>query len=173
MSFPAVSVRDSAVPECSVRFGDVGQEVRPEPPPEAKLIRIAREAARIQVRAAARAAGVSKSHWAAVEAGYERRDGLYRPMSGTSAATIAHMAHAVGLPPERLEVAGRPDAAEVLSEIIAQEAAAEPEASVDDDLTDTFDMIRDWVEMMNAATPAEREAERARIQSRLNRDKSA
>lgn len=172
MSLLDTAVRTSPGRDCSVKLSGVPQEAKPAPPPEATLIRLARQAARIKMPAAARAAGISVARWSQIETGYEKRGGLYKPISGT-APTIAHMAHAVGLSPDRLEAAGRADAAEILSEVISQETAAEPASDVDDAVAETWKDLRDWVEMMNAATPAEREAERQRIQSRLNRDRSA
>ena len=90
---------------------------RPEPPPEAVLIRIAREAASLSIsEAAADAAGISLS------AGHRSRTATkpaaeYRPIRGID-TYIAHMAHVVGISPERLEQY-RPDAALVLREIVA------------------------------------------------------
>ena len=103
--------------------GDVtGQGMtKPSPPPEAVLIRLAREAARIRAPAAAKAAGISPARWSQVETGYETRLGNVKPVRAP-AGTLAHMAHAVGVSPERLEETGRPDAAVVLREIARREA---------------------------------------------------
>lgn len=93
---------------------------RPAAPPEARLIRLVREAAGIKLPEAAAAAGISKARWSQVETGYETRPGGVRAVRGR-ASTVAHMAHAVGIPPDRLEGEGeRPDAAEVLREILRQ-----------------------------------------------------
>ena len=114
---------------------------RPVPPPEAELIRLVREAAHITTAEAAVAAGMSKSRWSQIESGYETRGEDFKEVRGKR-DTIAHMAHVVGIGPERLEEAGRPDAAEVLREIQRQEAAAvlppvteEPPVVEDDPLT--------------------------------------
>jgi helix-turn-helix protein len=93
---------------------------KPSPPPEAVLIRLAREAARIKAPAAAKSAGVSVARWSQIETGYETRLGRYKPVRAPE-GTLAHMAHAVGVGPERLEEAGRPDAAMVLREIQRQQ----------------------------------------------------
>lgn len=91
---------------------------RPPSRPEGALIRLARKAAGLTVPDAARAAGISKARWSQVESGHEARNGVEREVNAKS-ATIAHMARAVGLSPERLETEGeRPDAAEVLREIL-------------------------------------------------------
>lgn len=94
---------------------------KPTPPPEAVLIRRAREAARIKTPAASRAAGISTARWSQVENGYETRLGRPKPVRAP-AGTLAHMAHAVGVTPERLEAVGRSDAAEILREIILIES---------------------------------------------------
>jgi hypothetical protein len=103
----------------------------PPPTPEGFLIRRMRETAvpRLSIRAAASRVGISPETWGSVERGYRysRTGGpyawevSYRQFSAP-AATVAKMANAVGLTPERLAAEGqRPDAAEVLSEIIRQD----------------------------------------------------
>lgn len=97
----------------------------PSPPPEAVIIRLAREAANVTIPQAARAAGISTARWSQVEAGRETRGGAVRPVRG-KARTIAHMAQAVGVPPARLREQGqRPDAAEILAEIQRSPAPGE------------------------------------------------
>lgn len=96
----------------------------PEPPPEATLIRVAREAIRVKVSAAASAAGMSPQRWSQVERGYQRRLGRYLRVSAPP-ATVAHMAHAVAVAPGQLEDAGRADAAEILRYILRR-APEEP-----------------------------------------------
>lgn len=87
------------------------------PPPEAALIRLVRQAAKIPVAAAAKRAGISTARWTQVEQGYETRAGERRPATAPP-DTLAYMAAAIGLPPERLESEGqRPDAAAVLREM--------------------------------------------------------
>jgi transcriptional regulator with XRE-family HTH domain len=75
---------------------------------------------------AAIAAGMSKARWSQIENGYETRGDGFKEVRGRR-DTIAHMANAVGVSPERLEEAGRPDAARVLREI-QRNAPAEPAA---------------------------------------------
>jgi hypothetical protein len=100
---------------------------RPPAPPEAVLIRLAREAAGIPIAAAAERAGVSVARWSQIEAGSEIRHGQVSPVTGR-AGTIARMAGAIpGISPERLASEGqRPDAAEILGEIERQEAQPSP-----------------------------------------------
>jgi hypothetical protein len=81
--------------------------------------------------AAAHAAGISKGRWSQVELGYESRTGEVRPVQGSD-GTIARMAHAVGISPERLETeGGRPDAAVILREIIRRESEPRQEPADD------------------------------------------
>jgi transcriptional regulator with XRE-family HTH domain len=105
---------------------------RPSPPPEAALIRLARKAAGLTVSEAARRAGasmargISTSRWSQVENGYEVRAGGEARRVEAEAGMLAHMAHAVGLTPERLESEGlRPDAAGILREMLRGEAAGD------------------------------------------------
>lgn len=101
---------------------------KPPPPPEAALIRLARTASKITVASAAQRAAMSKARWTQIEQGFETRKGAHLP-AWAPPGTLAHMAHAVGISPERLETEGeRPDAAAVLREILRcqQEARQEP-----------------------------------------------
>lgn len=88
----------------------------PQLPPEARLIRLVREAAGIKIADAAQRAGISKARWSQVESGFEMRFGRRKPVRARD-GTLAHMAAAIGLSPSRLEEAGRPLAAEVLREM--------------------------------------------------------
>jgi transcriptional regulator with XRE-family HTH domain len=90
---------------------------RPAPPPEAVLIRLVRQAAKVTVAAAAKRAGISTARWTQIEQGYETRDGERKP-AWAPPDTLAYMAAAIDLPPDRLEAEGhRPDAAAVLREM--------------------------------------------------------
>lgn len=101
---------------------------RPLPPPEAVLIRLVRQAAKVSVAAAAKRAGISTARWTQIEQGYETRDGERRPAWGPP-DTLAYMASAIDLPPGRLETEGkRPDAAAVLREM--QRPGGDPAAQV-------------------------------------------
>lgn len=95
---------------------------KPPQRPEATLLRRARKAAGRRIPAVAAEAGVSPSWWSQVENSAVARDGAYLPVKA-EAGTFAHMAYAVGITPERLETEGeRPDAAEILREVIAWKA---------------------------------------------------
>jgi transcriptional regulator with XRE-family HTH domain len=97
---------------------DDGQAMhRPPPPPEAALIHLVRDAAGLKIPGVAHLAGISPARWSQIENGYESRRGHVKPVTAR-AVTLAHMAAAVGLSPERLETeGGRPDAAAILREI--------------------------------------------------------
>jgi hypothetical protein len=93
-------------------------------PPEASLIRLARQAANIRMAAAAAEAGISLARWSHIENGHETRMGIPKRVRA-KADTLARMAGALsalgaaGLSPERLETEGqRPDAAEILREML-------------------------------------------------------
>lgn len=99
---------------------------RPPAPPEAALIRLARQAANIRMAKAAKEAGVSLARWSHIENAYETRQGTARPVKA-KADTLARMARAIGLSPERLESEGqRPDAAEILREMLRPAAGPAP-----------------------------------------------
>lgn len=84
----------------------------PPKPPYGELIEQARLEAGISKREAARRAGISDAWWRYVTEGRQGET----PVPGT-AETVAAMARAVGLSPERLEGEGsRPDAAALLRE---------------------------------------------------------
>lgn len=96
---------------------------RPPARPEGALLRLARQAAGMTIPDAVKASGVSKARWSQVESGYETRNGVTRPVQA-KADTIARMARAVSIPPERLRDEGRrEDAASILEEMIRSEPA--------------------------------------------------
>lgn len=91
----------------------------PPKPPYGELIEEARAAARLSKREAARRAGISDAWWRYVTEGRQGET----PIRGT-AETVAAMALAVHLSPERLETEGeRPDAAEILRAGLSRPAA--------------------------------------------------
>ncbi|WP_158692788.1 helix-turn-helix domain-containing protein [Streptomyces roseochromogenus] len=91
------------------------------PPPEATLIRIAREARgwSPEHAAARMTTKYSGSSWRQMEAGYRGRD---RKPVKVKAPVLAAMAFTVGVTPDRLEEVGRKDAAAILREVERQEA---------------------------------------------------
>lgn len=89
------------------------------PPPEARLLKRARDAwqpRKLSMREAAAKAGVSETTWRHTEAGAEPRGSQRFPYKAGD-STLARMARAVRLTPEALRSAGRPEAAAVLQEI--------------------------------------------------------
>jgi hypothetical protein len=99
----------------------------PPAPPEAEVLRLAREAADMTAQSAAEATrtsdgrGVSASYWRDVERGHGGRRGRQVP-TRASARALAAMARVVGVRPAQLTGAGREDAARVLEEILRREA---------------------------------------------------
>lgn len=110
-----------------------GMTTKPEPQPEGKLITDARKRARLSGREAARRAGISEGRWRQIVNGYMVvTKGVYSPVVGAPADTVARMAHSVDVTPEQLEEAGRADAAEELRKLNAGDRAAA--GQVPDDL---------------------------------------
>jgi hypothetical protein len=98
----------------------------PDIPPEAEVIRLAREAMDMTAQDAAEASrardgkGVSAAYWRDVERGHGGRRGKQVP-TRASARALAAMARVVGVLPAQLAGAGREDAARVLTEILRRE----------------------------------------------------
>jgi hypothetical protein len=106
---------------------------KPEPQPEGMLITDARKRARLSGREAARRAGISEGRWRQIVNGYiVVAKGVYSPVAGAPANTVARMAQTVDVAPEELEAAGRADAAEELRKLNA--AARETAERAPDDL---------------------------------------
>lgn len=99
------------------------------PPPEARLIRTAREAVGMTASQAAEATGgaVSATYWRDIERGHGGRRGQ-RVQARASARLLAAMARVTGVTPDQLKKAEREDAARVLEEILRRETrpAAQP-----------------------------------------------
>jgi hypothetical protein len=94
-------------------------------PPEGALIRVARKARGLTVKTAvelvrerAPEIRLGESRWYHIEGGTEGKGKLVVAPDDT----LAHMAYAVGLTPDRLDDVGRSDAAVILEEILRQEA---------------------------------------------------
>ena len=86
------------------------------PPPEAIVIKRARQARKMSPEDAAPLTGIIRSRrWRQIEAGYDSG----RAIRGDD-DVIAHMAAVVGVAPGQLAEAGRSEAAEVLREILRQ-----------------------------------------------------
>ncbi|MEO3978841.1 hypothetical protein [Streptomyces sp. CAU 1734] len=98
------------------------------PPPEALLIRIAREAKGLSPEAATRHMRIkfSGSRWRQIEAGYRKdtREPVIAP-----AITLAHMAYALEIASARLNDTGRTDAGRILEELESAGGAEQSEAA--------------------------------------------
>ncbi len=87
---------------------------RPKPPPWGLLISQALKRSGLSARKAASRAGLSEGRWRQITSGYQNVSaGVYAPVRGP-ADTLARMAQVVGVTPEQLDEADRPDAAEEL-----------------------------------------------------------
>lgn len=95
----------------------------PQPPPEADLIRLARQARGLSPEEAAERTPIRIKgfRWRQIEKGFKGKVGESDPVVGLP-KTIAHMAYTVGVTPSRLIEAGREDAAQILREIQIQNA---------------------------------------------------
>ncbi|MGP4093033.1 hypothetical protein [Nonomuraea sp. KM90] len=116
-------------------------------PPEGRLIRVARKARGLTVKKAVdlvreRAPDIrlGESRWYHIEGGTEGKDKIVIAPEDT----LAHMAHVVGLTPDRLTEVGREDAAEVLEEIIRQEASAQSAPSTTPADSQLAQILRTW-----------------------------
>lgn len=90
---------------------------RPDQPDEGRLIGLAQKRSTLSARKAAAAAGLSEGRWRQIVSGYQTVSaGVYAPVRAP-AETLARMAKVVGVTPEQLEQAGRPDAADELRAI--------------------------------------------------------
>lgn len=98
---------------------------RPEPPRWGALIIAALAREGLSVREAARRAGLSEGRWRQITAGYQVvSPGVYAPVRGP-AATLARMARVAGVTPAQLRMAGREDAAGVLTAQVGRSESEE------------------------------------------------
>ena len=97
----------------------------PAPPPEARLLKLARlRRNSTSITEAAALAGVSVSLWRQVEAGYSTPAAGVRVPKIAPADTLAVMSRPLGIIPAELAKAGREDAAAILAELTQPEPAA-------------------------------------------------
>lgn len=119
---------------------------RPPQPPEGKLIADATAMRGLSIREASSRAGISYGRWRQITSGVQNvSPGSYAAVRAP-AATIARMAQAVGITPERLETEGqRPDAAEILREMLRSEPPALRAVPSPDDEVDPAESTLDVV----------------------------
>lgn len=103
---------------------------RPPQPPEMQLIEQRR--GRLSIRKAATVAGMSEARWRQLEGGF-RATPLGPAPETAPDATLARMAHAVGVTPDELKETGRADAAALLGAYAAEQAAI---SEADEDAAD-------------------------------------
>lgn len=109
-------------------------EQRPESPPEGKLIAAAADRMNLSIREAARRAGISYGRWRQIVTGYQNvSPGSYAEVVAPP-RTLAKMAAVVGVTPDEMEAAGRPDAANAMRSSpvpVAAVTASSPEPAPD------------------------------------------
>jgi len=126
----------------------------PAPPPEARLLKLARlRRNHMSIPDAAALAGVSASLWRQVEAGYSTPAAGIQVPKVTPAETLALMSRPLGITPAQLNDAGRGDAAAILADLLRPEPAPlepplETAADPGDDVTHNI--------MVAAGRPEER-----------------
>ncbi|GAA0632543.1 hypothetical protein GCM10010174_62020 [Kutzneria viridogrisea] len=86
--------------------------------PWRQLLAAARDAQGLSWHAAADLAGINSGTWQANETGYWTVEGRRVEAKGGRPATIARMALVVGVSPDQLREAGRPDAATALEQML-------------------------------------------------------
>jgi hypothetical protein len=102
-------------------------ELRPEQPPEGKLIADALARAGLSIREASRRAGISYGRWRQIASGVQNvSPGSYGRVRAP-AKTLAKMARVVGVTPDELHSTGREDAAAELQAFLD----APPRASIE------------------------------------------
>jgi hypothetical protein len=101
-------------------------DMRPDQPPEGKLIAEAAERMDISIREAARRAGLSYGRWRQIAQGYQNVSPGEFAKVRAPARTLAKMALVTGVSPEQMEAAGRPDAAAVMRETPRLPAPPDP-----------------------------------------------
>jgi hypothetical protein len=138
----------------------------PQPPPEADLIRLARQARGMSPEEAADRTPIRIKgfRWRQIENGYKGKPGTSDEVKGPD-KTIAHMAHTVGVTSARL-AEYRPKAAAILREIELQQV--ERSDSLPDPLGNlTSDRQRIILDMIAELPPADRAPALRRLAERV------
>lgn len=95
-------------------------EVRPEQPPEGRLIAAALERSGLSIREASRRAGISYGRWRQIATGVQNVSPGQFAAVRAPAKTLAAMARAAGVTPDEMETEGqRPDAADEMRQSAA------------------------------------------------------
>ncbi|MFR0354109.1 hypothetical protein [Streptomyces sediminimaris] len=138
----------------------------PQPPPEADLIRLARQARGLSPEEAADRTPVRIKgfRWRQIEKGWKGKPGASDPAKAPD-KTLAHMAHTVGVSSARL-AEHRPEAAEILREIEIQ--SVERSDSLPDPLSSlTPERQRIILDMIRELPPADRAPALRRLAERV------
>jgi hypothetical protein len=125
---------------------------RPEQPPEGRLIAAATTRLNISIREAARRAGISYGRWRQITAGYQNvSPGSYAAVHAP-ARTLAKMAIAVNVTPERMETEGqRPDAARIMRDILDRPGTEQPAEEDDSTAAEVISILADTRDKVEAA----------------------
>lgn len=141
----------------------------PKPPPEADLIRLARQARGLSPEEAADRTPVRIKgfRWRQIEKGWKGKAGESERAPAPD-KTLAHMAYTVGVTPSRLMEAGREKAAEILREIQLQEAERASAANLPNPL-DNLDAERQRIilDMLAQLPPSDRGPALRRLAERV------
>ncbi|MEU4577455.1 helix-turn-helix transcriptional regulator [Nonomuraea sp. NPDC023979] len=132
----------------------------PEPPPEAKLIRLARKAKGLSPEEAAPLTRglIGASRWRQIENGYAVRSGERIPTTATP-KVLARMAFVVDVTPDRLRGIQCDEAAEILDEIIYQERGQKPAQPAPEPAPEPADaQLRHLLDLWMQLSPVERRA---------------
>lgn len=141
---------------------------RPEQRPEGALIQNAmkKRFKPLTARLVAPKAGIGEARWRQIVNGYTSpASGVYMEVIAP-AATLARMAHVVGVTPEQLEEAGRADAADLLRTLPDEQVVDEAPADLMSELTrimnnpDKPQYLRDWARTLIDQYRALRQADR-------------
>ena len=101
----------------------------PDPTPEGVAVGAATKASGRSIRSLATEAGISDTRWRHIVNGWQRAPDGRAVAVKAPARTLASIAHVLHMTPEQLTDVGRPDAADVLTELRNRPAEREPRAA--------------------------------------------
>jgi len=140
-----------------------GMDMRPEAPPEGKLIAEAAARRGLSLRKAAKQAGISYGRWRQIATGYQNVSPGEFAIVRAPGGTLAKMARVVGVTPEQLAAAGRQDAAEAMQDAGQESASHLTLVPVDDVAAERRRLADQWAAMVTAPVGPELREVRAAI----------
>lgn len=130
---------------------------RPAQRPEGALIAAALKRSRMSQRQAAAQAGISENRLRAIVHGYQTVSaGVYAPVKGP-ADTVARIAEVVGVTPEQLEEAGRPDVAAELRDLTQVDEPRSPMDKAEEMMAENEELARRLVARVRRLDQRKRE----------------